>query len=91
MNKTDLVSAMAAEGKMTKVSAKKSLETLLSAATKALKKGEKISLVGFGNLTVVKRAARSVRNPQNGKMLKVAAKKVVKFKPGTALKAKINK
>jgi DNA-binding protein HU-beta len=85
MNKAQLVDAMAAEAKMTKVDAKKALEAFVGATTKALKAGDKIALVGFGSFGVAKRAARKGRNPRTGKEIKIAAKKVVKFKAGSEL------
>lgn len=91
MNKSELISAMAAEGKMTKVDAKKALDAFMSATTKSLKKGENVALVGFGSWKVSKRAARKGRNPQTGKEIKIAAKKVVRFKAGSDLATKVNK
>ncbi len=85
MNKAQLVEAMAAEAKMTKVDAKKALDAFVGATTKALKAGDKIALVGFGSFGVAKRAARKGRNPRTGKEIKIAAKKVVKFKAGSEL------
>ena len=85
MNKAELISAIAEKAGFTKVDAKKALESFLEVATGALKKGEKISLVGFGTFTVVKRAARKGRNPQTKKEIKIPAKKVVKFKSGSDL------
>ncbi|HPE33802.1 MAG: HU family DNA-binding protein [Sphingobacteriia bacterium] len=85
MNKAELIDAMAAEAGMTKVDTKKALDAFLKATTHALKSGDKVTLVGFGSFGVATRAARTGRNPQTGKELKIAAKKVVKFKPGADL------
>ena len=85
MNKAQLVEAMASEAKMTKVDAKKALDAFIAATTKNLKKGDRIALVGFGSFGVAKRAARKGRNPRTGKEIKIAAKKVVKFKAGAEL------
>ena len=85
MNKSELIDAIASQAKMTKAEAKKGLEAFVVATTKALKKGDRIALVGFGSFSVAKRAARTGRNPQNGKAIKIAAKKVVKFKAGAEL------
>ncbi|MBC7694296.1 MAG: HU family DNA-binding protein, partial [Burkholderiales bacterium] len=63
----------------------------IEAVGKALKKGDRISLVGFGSFSVAKRAPRLGRNPQTGKEIKIAAKKVVKFKAGTELATNVNK
>ncbi|HOH99233.1 MAG TPA: HU family DNA-binding protein [Bacteroidales bacterium] len=89
MNKAELIEAMASESKMTKADAKKALDAFVSATTKALKKGDRVALVGFGSFAVAKRAARKGRNPQTGKEIKIAAKKVVKFKPGADLAKKV--
>jgi DNA-binding protein HU-beta len=85
MNKAQLVEAMASEAKMTKVDAKKALDAFIAATTKTLKTGDRIALVGFGSFGVAKRAARKGRNPRTGKEIKIAAKKVVKFKAGAEL------
>jgi DNA-binding protein HU-beta len=89
MNKAQLVDAIAAEAKITKADAQRALEGFINATTKALKKGERVALVGFGSFSVAKRAARTGRNPQTGKEIKIAAKKVAKFKAGAELAAKI--
>ncbi|MEI6748496.1 MAG: HU family DNA-binding protein [Bacteroidales bacterium] len=85
MNKAELIEAMAAEAGMTKADAKRALDAFVGATHKALKKGDRVALVGFGSFSVAKRAARKGRNPQTGKEIKIAAKKVVKFKAGTEL------
>jgi DNA-binding protein HU-beta len=63
---------------------------MVEAVTKSLTKGDRVSLVGFGSFSVAKRAARTGRNPQTGKAIKIAAKKVAKFKAGTDLNKKLN-
>ena len=85
MNKAELIDAMAKETGLTKADAKKALEAFVSSTMKALKKNDRVALVGFGSFSVAKRAARKGRNPQSGKEIKIAAKKVVKFKPGADL------
>lgn len=85
MNKQELIAAIAEESGLTKVDAKKALDGFIEATTKSLKKGDRVALVGFGSFSVSKRAARKGRNPQTGKEIKIAAKKVVKFKPGAEL------
>ncbi|HBC03595.1 MAG: HU family DNA-binding protein [Aequorivita sp.] len=90
MNKSDLIDAMAADAGITKAAAKKSLESFLGNVQKSLKKGNRVSLVGFGSWSVSKRAAREGRNPQTGKTIKIAAKKVVKFKAGSDLQNSVN-
>ena len=91
MNKAELIDAMAAEAKMTKADAKKALDAFINSTTKALKKGDRVALVGFGSFGIAKRAARKGRNPQTGKEIKIAAKKVVKFKAGSELSNKVAK
>jgi DNA-binding protein HU-beta len=85
MNKSDLVESMAKAAGISKAAAEKGLNGMLDAVTKSLKKGDKVTLVGFGTFSVAKRAARQGRNPQTGKMIKIAAKKVAKFKAGSKL------
>lgn len=70
---------------MTKADAKKSLDAFIGATTKALKKGDRVALVGFGSFSVSKREARKGRNPQSGREITIPAKKVVKFKAGADL------
>ncbi len=89
MNKAQLVEAMAADAKITKADAKRALDAFVNTTSKALKKGDRVALVGFGSFSISKRAARKGRNPQTGKEIKIAAKKVVKFKPGTELASKV--
>jgi DNA-binding protein HU-beta len=89
MNKAQLIEAIASEAKLTKADAKKALEAFVTATSKAMSKGDRVALVGFGSFSVSKRAARKGRNPQNGKEIKIAAKKVVKFRPGADLAKKI--
>jgi DNA-binding protein HU-beta len=85
MNKQDLVTEVA-KFTCTKVEAGKALDAVLAAIKKSLKKGESVTLVGFGTFSVTKRAARKGRNPQTGEPIKIAAKKVPKFTAGKALK-----
>ncbi|MCU0435778.1 MAG: HU family DNA-binding protein [Bacteroidia bacterium] len=91
MNKAELIEAIASESNLSKADAGRALDAITGSITKALKKGDKISLVGFGTYSVTKRAARMGRNPQTGKAIKIAAKKVAKFKAGTDLNKTINK
>ncbi|MGQ9847628.1 MAG: HU family DNA-binding protein [Bacteroidales bacterium] len=85
MNKAELIDAIASEAKITKADAKKALDAFISATTKALKKGDRVALVGFGTFGVTKRSARKGRNPQTGKEINIPAKKVVRFRPGSEL------
>jgi len=88
MNKAQLVEAIASQAKLTKVQANLALKAFVDATTKAISKGERVALVGFGSFSVTKRAARKGRNPQNGKEIKIAANKVVKFIAGADLAKK---
>ena len=85
MNKGQLIDAIAAEANITKADAKRSLDAFVKATSTALKKGDRVALVGFGSFSLSKRSARTGRNPQTGKPINIAAKKVVKFKPGSDL------
>lgn len=91
MNKSELVSALAAKAELSKKDAEKSLKALIEVVTEELAKGGKIQLVGFGTFDVSKRAARTGRNPQTGKEMKIPASKAPKFKAGKALKDAVNK
>ena len=91
MNKQELIDAIASSARITKADAGRALDATVDSINKALKKGDRIGLVGFGSFSVSKRAARVGRNPQTGKEIKIAAKKVVKFKAGSDLTGSINK
>ena len=86
MTKADLVAKMAEGAGITKVQAEKALATFTCAVSCALRDKEKVTLVGFGTFSAVKKAARIGRNPQTGKPLKIAARTVGKFTPGKDLK-----
>jgi DNA-binding protein HU-beta len=85
MNKAELISAIAAESGLSKVDSKKALDAFTGTVKKALKGGDKISLVGFGTFSVSKRSARTGINPATKKAIKIPAKKVAKFKAGIEL------
>jgi DNA-binding protein HU-beta len=85
MNKAELIDAMAAGANLSKADAKKALDAFVDATSSALKGGDRVALVGFGSFSVSTRAARVGRNPQTGKEIQIAAKKVVKFKAGADL------
>jgi DNA-binding protein HU-beta len=89
MNKAELVDAMAAGAGISKADAKRALDAFIGSTTDALKKGDRVALVGFGSFSVTTRAARKGRNPQTGKEINIAAKKVVKFKAGAELSSKV--
>ncbi len=85
MNKTELIDKIAAGAGLTKVDAKKALDATVAAIKNALVAGDKISLVGFGTFSVSERPAREGINPATKEKIKIAAKKVAKFKPGAEL------
>jgi DNA-binding protein HU-beta len=89
MNKAELIAKIAEDAGITKTQANATLGAFVDAVTKTLKKGDKVTLVGFGTFSVSKRAARNGRNPQTGAVIKIKAKKVAKFKAGKELSAKI--
>lgn len=90
MNKAELIDAISSDASISKADAKRALDAFVNATSGALKKGDRISLVGFGSFSISKRAARTGRNPQTGKEIKIAAKNVVKFKAGSELANKVN-
>lgn len=90
MNKSDLVNGMAEGAGITKAAAKKALDALLNDIEGALQKGKRVSLVGFGSWSVARRVAREGRDPRTGKVIKIKAKNVVKFKPGLDLVNAVN-
>lgn len=85
MNKKDLVVSIAKTAGITKAEAKKALNSTVEAITEAIKRGDSVTLSGFGTFSVAQRVARTGRNPQTGKEIKVKAKKVAKFKAGSLL------
>lgn len=89
MTKAELIAEMAGKADITKAAAACALDAYTAAVAKELKKSGKLGLVGFGTFSVVKRKAREGRNPQTGKTIKIAAKKVVKFKAGKELADKV--
>ncbi|MCP5277597.1 MAG: HU family DNA-binding protein [Thiobacillus sp.] len=86
MNKSDLIEAVAAQADISKAAAGRALDAAMDAVKKALKKGEMVTLVGFGSFYVGKRAARAGRNPRTGATIKLKAAKIPKFRAGKALK-----
>ncbi len=89
MNKAELVNAIAAEAGLSKVDAKKALDATVKAITDALAEGDKVSLIGFGTFSVSERSARQGINPKTKQPIKIAAKKVAKFKAGAELAAAV--
>ncbi|MBM3417776.1 MAG: HU family DNA-binding protein [Bacteroidetes bacterium] len=90
MNKTELIDAIAAHSGLSKADSRRALDAFVGATTAALKKGNKISLVGFGSFDITKRQARNGRNPKTGAVIKIAAKKSVRFKAGSELSSSVN-
>jgi len=89
MTKADLIATMAKEARVSKVSAEKALNAFTSTVMKVLKKGDKLTLTGFGTFSVARRRARTGRNPQTGREIKIPATKVAKFKPGQLLRGAV--
>ena len=90
MNKSDLVDAVAKSADISKAAAGRALDATVDSIKKALKKGDTVSLVGFGTFKVGKRAARNGRNPRTGATIKIKAAKVPKFSAGKGLKDAVN-
>ncbi|MDZ5471197.1 MULTISPECIES: non-specific DNA-binding protein Hbs [Bacillaceae] len=86
MNKTELINAVAEASELSKKDATKAVDAVFDAILDALKNGDKVQLIGFGNFEVRERAARKGRNPQTGEEIEISASKVPAFKPGKALK-----
>jgi DNA-binding protein HU-beta len=89
MTKADFITAVAKEAKVPKVVAERVLNVSMGVLMKALKKGDKLTLTGFGTFSVTRRRARTGRNPQTGKEIKIPATKVAKFKAGNLLKSAV--
>ena len=85
MNKSELICAMAAESGLSKADAKKALDAFISTVTNAMKRGDKVALVGFGTFAVSERSARKGINPATKQLIEIPAKKAVKFKSGAEL------
>lgn len=90
MNKTELIDAISKSAGISKEQAKKALEAFLQSVETTLKNGGKVSLVGFGSWLISDKPAREGRNPRTGETVHIAAKKVVKFKPGSELSNAVN-
>ena len=90
MNKTELIAAMAEKTELSKKDTEATLKAFIDVVSGALKKDDKVQIVGFGTFEVAKRAARTGRNPQTGKSMKIKASKSPKFKAGKALKDALN-
>ncbi len=90
MNKTDMIESVAKSADISKAAAGRAVEALILSVRTSLKKGQMVTLVGFGTFYVGKRAARSGRNPRSGEAIKIKAAKVPKFRAGKALKDALN-
>lgn len=90
MNRKELIEALAAKTESTKADAERSVSAMIEIISGTLKKGDSLTLVGFGTFEVRKRAARTGRNPKTGEALKIKAAKVPAFKAGATLKAAVN-
>lgn len=89
MNKAELIAKIADDAGISKAAAERALASFVEGVTMALKKGKKVSLVGFGTFSVSERAARTGRNPRTGATIKIASSRIPKFKPGKGLKDSI--
>ena len=89
MSNAELVEKIAEQAKLTKVDAERAVDAFINVVSASLKAGDDVTLVGFGTFTTGDRAERQGRNPQTGAVITIAAKKVVKFKPGKALKEEV--
>ena len=90
MNKAELIDKISKDSGITKVQANEALDSFTSAVVATLKKGDRVTLVGFGTFSVSERAARNGRNPQTGAVIKIKARKVPKFKAGKEFSTKIS-
>lgn len=90
MNKAELIGSIAEKSGLSKAEAGRALDAFVGSVTEGLSNGERISLVGFGSWSVDHREARTGRNPRSGQAIQIAAKNVVKFKPGAGLVNAVN-
>jgi DNA-binding protein HU-beta len=90
MTKTEIIAKVAQETKISNAAAAKAFAVITGTIAQAMKKGDKVTIIGFGTFSVLERKARKGRNPQTGKEIKIAAKKVPKFAAGSALKAAVS-
>ena len=90
MNKTQLIEAVASDSGLSKADSARAIESLIDTVAKTLKKGDEVSITGFGKFSVVKRAARQGVNPRTGERVKIKASKAPKFSAGAGLKAAVS-
>jgi len=91
MNKADLVDRIATGSGISKAQAANAIDTAVQSITGALKRGDRVALIGFGTFSVAQRKARNGRNPQTGATIKIAARRVAKFTPGAELRKAVNR
>jgi DNA-binding protein HU-beta len=91
VTKEELIAKCAREANITKAQATRALNSVIDGVTRSLKKGQKVSFVGFGTFEVARRKARTGRNPQTGQSIRIPASRVPKFRPGKALKEAVKK
>lgn len=91
MNKAELIQAVAKDAKLSRGEAERAVNSILGQVTGALKRGDGVTLVGFGSFTVVKRAARKGRNPQTGAVIQIKAGRAPRFRAGAALKSAVKR
>ena len=91
MNKADLIDKIAGASGISKAAAATAIDTAVESVTSALRKGDRVALIGFGTFSVSQRKARNGRNPQTGATIKIAARRVAKFTPGAELRKAVNK
>lgn len=91
MSKADIVEKIAKDAGISKAASEKAVNAFIEAVTNSLKKGQSVTLIGFGTFSVVKRAKRKGINPKTQQPIEIKAKKVPRFRPGTALKNAVNK
>jgi DNA-binding protein HU-beta len=90
MNKTQLIDAIAKDSGLSRADSARAVDSLVNTVTKTLKKGDEVALTGFGKFSVVKRGARTGRNPQTGQTLKIRASKAPKFTAGATFKTAVS-
>jgi DNA-binding protein HU-beta len=90
VNKSELIESVAETGDLTKAAAARAVDSVIEAVTDALRRGDQVTIVGFGTFSVRDRAARTGRNPQTGEEIKISASKNPSFKAGKALKDAVN-
>jgi DNA-binding protein HU-beta len=91
MNKTDLIEQLCAEADLNKTQSKKAIESIVRSVSAALKRGDHVTVSGFGTFSVYQRRSRNGRNPQTGETIKIKARRVAKFTPGVDLRKSVGK